>query len=661
MGDKSFTNSGFESLFNESLEEASSLRNQVTKLTSSNEEYQQTIHVLRRELETAKAMNQEIKDLYEDASIQRSETLNIAIQQLTDKFSEERKVFHSRIKELEDDLVLRGEENLILESQNKLLKQQEKLPAIQEETTFEETTTLTSTEENDSKVKELMIILEERDNNFVELEKFNASLQNQITDLQSIIQDFRTRMEEKNQIIENTQEELANCRIELNALKTAPTDGDQKGNSLFAEVEDRRQHMLEKMKSMRSSYLEMQRTFKLKENQIKTLKLERATLLRQYEETCLESVEQEEALFDSYKTRIRDLENRLKEEQKKSKELQKEQETNSNMNYLQTLLKSKKKDIEELQTQIENNSIRTLLKEEFSYKLKSRLRYWKYKALSLEANLSALQNQLQENPNYSTSEIQQLLKNQISNKSLKIDDDFEDEPESSLQQKVLDETSFSLEKLIQPKALSNFDSTLTSEISKNESCSDLDTTVLCNFNKEESNNIGKTLNFTKDMSMTQPIETTQLNDSSSLEETTIIANDRNDATSLSKISKTLNFTNDMSMTQPIQTNMNRPLKVEMNQDLDDFQPVSTSSRLDDIQQKFKVKESNKENASSASNSSILKSTLPKTLKCTNEMKEKKVLRFTEDTIEPKTSYIRELKAKRVNYPIVYISSEESNK
>lgn len=85
MGDKSFTNSGFESLFNESLEEASSLRNQVTKLTSSNEEYQQTIHVLRRELETAKAMNQEIKDLYEDASIQRSETLNIAIQQLTDK------------------------------------------------------------------------------------------------------------------------------------------------------------------------------------------------------------------------------------------------------------------------------------------------------------------------------------------------------------------------------------------------------------------------------------------------------------------------------------------------------------------------------------------------------------------------------------------------
>lgn len=36
-------------------------------------------------------------------------------------------------------------------------------------------------------------------------------------------------MEEKNQIIENTQEELANCRIELNALKTAPTDGDQKG------------------------------------------------------------------------------------------------------------------------------------------------------------------------------------------------------------------------------------------------------------------------------------------------------------------------------------------------------------------------------------------------------------------------------------------------
>lgn len=86
MGDKSFTNNtSSDSLLNESLEEASNLRNQVVKLTSSNEEYQQTIHVLRRELESTKAMNQEIKYLYEEASAQRTDSLNTEIQKLTNK------------------------------------------------------------------------------------------------------------------------------------------------------------------------------------------------------------------------------------------------------------------------------------------------------------------------------------------------------------------------------------------------------------------------------------------------------------------------------------------------------------------------------------------------------------------------------------------------
>lgn len=73
----------------------------------------------------------------------------------------------------------------ILKSENMDLKKQEKLvlPTIEEETIYEETT-----EHNDSKVKELMNILEDRDNNFVELETINSSLQNQVSNLQTIIE-----------------------------------------------------------------------------------------------------------------------------------------------------------------------------------------------------------------------------------------------------------------------------------------------------------------------------------------------------------------------------------------------------------------------------------------------------------------------------------------
>lgn len=104
------------------------------------------------------------------------------------------------------------------------------------------------------------------------------------------------------------------------------------GNSLFAEVEDRRQVMLEKMNSMRASYHEMKRSYLAKENEIKVLKTERAALIRKWEDSSVEAVEQETALVDAYKNRIADLEKKLKEEQKKHKQLQNEvQQPGSNI------------------------------------------------------------------------------------------------------------------------------------------------------------------------------------------------------------------------------------------------------------------------------------------------------------------------------------------
>lgn len=85
MSEVSFTNSGMESLLNESLQETSDLRNQVIKLTNKNEEYQQKVHVLRRELESTSAMYKEVKELLEEFSCQQSEKIDQKVQELTDK------------------------------------------------------------------------------------------------------------------------------------------------------------------------------------------------------------------------------------------------------------------------------------------------------------------------------------------------------------------------------------------------------------------------------------------------------------------------------------------------------------------------------------------------------------------------------------------------
>lgn len=63
------------------------------------------------------------------------------------------------------------------------LNSQEKLPTIQEETIIEE-----STELNGRKVNELIITLEERDKNFIELEKISSHYQNDNIELREIIQ-----------------------------------------------------------------------------------------------------------------------------------------------------------------------------------------------------------------------------------------------------------------------------------------------------------------------------------------------------------------------------------------------------------------------------------------------------------------------------------------
>ena len=109
---------------------------------------------------------------------------------------------------------------------------------------------------------------------------------------------------------------------------------------MFAEVEDRRQMTMEKMNMMRTRYLEMKRSYFSKENEIKVLKTERAALIRKWEDASIDAVEQETKLIDAYKNRIADLENKLKEEQKKHKQTKLEiQQPSSNIRY--TLLKFK--------------------------------------------------------------------------------------------------------------------------------------------------------------------------------------------------------------------------------------------------------------------------------------------------------------------------------
>lgn len=192
---------------------------------------------------------------------------------------------------------------------------------------------------------------------------------------------------------------------------------------MFAEVEDRRKMMLSQMNAMRSSYQEAKRSFKAKEAEIKSLKAERALLLRKWEDDTVEKIQQDASLVEKYRARIGELETRLKEEQKKNKQNLKSQQSPENNftsviyqttkknistlkqcemkgfilinmifyaihRFLQSLVDAKSKEIEELHAKIDNDSIKALLDEEHKHKMGKQLRYWRYRAMSSEVCFS---------------------------------------------------------------------------------------------------------------------------------------------------------------------------------------------------------------------------------------------------------------------------------
>lgn len=86
MEEKIFSNnSSIESMFNDSLQEDSELRKQVAQLTNQNEEYQQSIHVLRLELQRKNAMFEEAKNIIEESSVEKAQNFKDSIQKLTNQ------------------------------------------------------------------------------------------------------------------------------------------------------------------------------------------------------------------------------------------------------------------------------------------------------------------------------------------------------------------------------------------------------------------------------------------------------------------------------------------------------------------------------------------------------------------------------------------------
>ena len=109
--------------------------------------------------------------------------MNILISYYIFRHNHERKCFEARIGELEEDLILKVNENEEMRNEIVDLKIKMKMPAIQEVSVYEE-----ESEQLENKITELMTLLQEKNKRLLECEESCKYLESQNSEMQDIIQ-----------------------------------------------------------------------------------------------------------------------------------------------------------------------------------------------------------------------------------------------------------------------------------------------------------------------------------------------------------------------------------------------------------------------------------------------------------------------------------------
>lgn len=87
--------------------------------------------------------------------------------------------------------------------------------------------------------------------------------------------------------------------------------------------------LLDKMNMLSNKYNEAKQALNMKMTEVKLLRAEKVTMARKWETDAIDTLQENADLLNKYKSRIFDLENKLKAEMKKSDQLEEIQSTDN--------------------------------------------------------------------------------------------------------------------------------------------------------------------------------------------------------------------------------------------------------------------------------------------------------------------------------------------
>ncbi|CAH0380863.1 unnamed protein product [Bemisia tabaci] len=144
---------------------------------------------------------------------------------------------------------------------------------------------------------------------YSELEGNYQSTAHQLENMTSLYESKREELLNSRQMIENLTEDKVLLEAELNQLRVPDVNVNQRGNSLFAEVEDKRQSTAKNLEVMKIKYNKLSQKYTQAHEELKKLKEENIELLNEASNDKVRRIEAK--MMESYRTRIKDLEKQL--------------------------------------------------------------------------------------------------------------------------------------------------------------------------------------------------------------------------------------------------------------------------------------------------------------------------------------------------------------
>ncbi|KAK3916024.1 Protein Spindly [Frankliniella fusca] len=200
---------------------------------------------------------------------------------------------------------------------------------------------------------------------------------------------------DQSETIEELRENLAVAQNELACLKSGPSDAVNRGNSLFAEVEDKRQDMLKKCSSLSRKYNEMKKDYGAKCAEISRLNMENLQLKRKWQEEAEERDNRDIWLKDNYEIRIRELLKAVEDLKHHEKPVFVNGDSKI-LTYAEELVEKSRKEIAQLRDEMEQRSSDRLNEAKALYMARSQVLSLKAEIMAVNAENLVLRDKLGE-------------------------------------------------------------------------------------------------------------------------------------------------------------------------------------------------------------------------------------------------------------------------